>query len=286
MQSVFYISINPIIARFGVFTLNWYSVLISLGVVTAIVWLVLENKRERRLSYSTIAAALTIGLVTGVIFAKLLHVVDFFSYYRQNPGLILSDEGWAIWGMALGVILGLWIYSRASGRFRFAVLADMMAPGIILGQAVGRVGCTINGCCYGLPSTSPAAVIYTNPNSFAPLGVPTLPVTAFEIVYNLIVFGILLSLRKKLKPEGSLFLIYIALYAAWRFGSDFMRAGTPFLKDIGLLANVPFLSGLHEAQVIALIILLVTIPLIILKVRMGGEIENLEPSGAEALQRS
>jgi|WetSurMetagenome_2_1015567.scaffolds.fasta_scaffold192820_1 phosphatidylglycerol---prolipoprotein diacylglyceryl transferase len=259
MQNVFYISTNPLIARFGPLTLDWYGVMVALAVATAIVWLVLANRRDRRIGYNTILIAIVIGLVSGVILSKLLHVADNFPYYRQNPGLILSGDGWAIWGMALGVILGVWVYGRVSARFRFTLLADMLAPGLILAQAVGRVGCTINGCCYGLETTSPFAVIYTNPNSFGPIGIPTLPVTVFEIVFNLIVFGVLLSFRNKLKPEGSLFLIYLALYAAWRFGSDFMRAGTPFL------------FGLHEAQLIALIVLLITIPLIILKVRWAGK---------------
>ncbi len=255
MQSVFYIDMSPVIVRFGSFRLDWYPVLIALAVVTAIVWLVLENRKTRRVTYATLVIAVVIGLALGIVFAKLLHVIDYFDLYRQNPGLILSLEGWAAWGMALGVILGVWIYSRVGGRFRFALLADMLAPGLILAQAVGRVGCTINGCCYGLETTSSLALIYTHPGSYGPLGIPVLPVTVFEIFFNLIVFGVLFSLRHKLKPEGSLFLMYCALYAAWRLGSDFMRAGNSVLM------------GLHEAQVIALFVLLISVPLIIWKVR-------------------
>jgi phosphatidylglycerol:prolipoprotein diacylglycerol transferase len=258
MQSVFYIDISPVIARFGSFNLEWYGVLIGLAIVTAVVWLLVENRKTRGLSYATLISAVLIGIVSGAIFAKLFHVIDNFELYRRYPSLILSFDGWAVWGMALGVIFGMWIYSRFGGRFRFTVLADMLAPGLILAQAIGRVGCTINGCCYGLETTSSLAVIYTHPDSYAPIGIPVLPVTVFEIFFNLIVFGVLLSLRKKLKPEGSLFLIYCALYAAWRFGSDFMRAGNPFL------------AGMHEAQIIALIVLLITFPLIILKVRWAG----------------
>jgi phosphatidylglycerol:prolipoprotein diacylglycerol transferase len=255
MQSVFYIDIGPVIGQFGPFRLDWYPVLIALAVATAIAWLIFENRKTRRLKPATLVTAIVIALVSGIVFAKLLHVIDYFNLYRQNPGLILSLEGWAAWGMALGVILGVGIYSRVGGRFRFALLADMLAPGLILAQAVGRVGCTINGCCYGLETTSSLAIIYTHPDSYGPLGIPVLPVTVFEIFFNLIVFAVLFSLRHKLKPEGSLFLMYCALYAAWRLGSDFMRAGNSLL------------IGLHEAQVIALFVLLISVPLIILKVR-------------------
>ena len=154
----------------------------------------------------------------------------------------------------LGATIGIWIYSLISRQFRFTLFGDMIAPGIILAQAIGRVGCTFNGCCYGIESHSPLAVIYTNPNSYAPLGIPTLPIVDFEIFFDLMVFGVLLLLRGKLKPEGSLFLVYLALYAAWRFGIDFIREGTPFL------------FGLHQAQFIGLVVMLVTIPLFIYRV--------------------
>ena len=87
------------------------------------------------------------------------------------------------------------------------------------------------------------------------MGIPTLPAVIFEIFFDLIVFGVLLFLRGKLKPEGSLFLVYFALYAAWRFGIDFLREGSPFL------------FGMHQAQVIGLIVMLIAVPLLIIRTR-------------------
>jgi prolipoprotein diacylglyceryltransferase len=75
------------------------------------------------------------------------------------------------------------------------------------------------------------------------------------------------ALKDRLKPEGSLFIVYFALYSAWRFGIDFIRVGTPFL------------FGLHQAQFIALVILAVTIPIIIMRVRW---IKKEEPMKTEA----
>ena len=171
----------------------------------------------------------------------------------------MDDDGWAIWGAILGGGIGIWIYSHFSHKFRFSPLVDLLAPGIILAQAIGRVGCTLNGCCYGIESNSPLAVIYTNPNTNAPVGIPVLPTQVFELLFDLVVFGVLIWLRGKLKTEGSLFLVYLSLYAAWRVGIDFIRVGTPFL------------FGLHEAQVISIAVLLVTLPLIIFRTRMAGE---------------
>jgi phosphatidylglycerol:prolipoprotein diacylglycerol transferase len=228
--------------------------------------LVWQNHRVRIVSNRTIFIGTLIALPAGLVFSKLLHVADQPGLYAGHWGNIFSAEGLTIWGGVLGATLAVWVYSLISRKFRFAPLMDLMAPGIILGQAVGRVGCTINGCCYGIPSTSPLAVIYTS-TPYAPAGIPVLPVTVFEIVYNLAVFGILLLLRGRFKKPGTLFLVYFALYAAWRFASDFLRGGTAFFQNIHFLTGVPFFSSLHQAQVIALIILLITIPLII---RRGG----------------
>jgi phosphatidylglycerol:prolipoprotein diacylglycerol transferase len=185
----------------------------------------------------------------------------------QNPGRILSGEGLTIWGAVIGATIGVWIYAKVSKQFRFTMFGDMIAPGIILAQAIGRVGCTFNGCCYGVESHSWCAVIYTHPNTYAPVGIPVLPTQVFEIFYDLIVFGVLLLLRGKFKKEGTLFYIYFALYAAWRFVIDFFREGTPFFL------------GMHEAQFIALVVILITVPLIFVKSKPAKKepvIENIE----------
>ncbi|HEX9976431.1 MAG TPA: prolipoprotein diacylglyceryl transferase family protein, partial [Dehalococcoidales bacterium] len=89
----------------------------------------------------------------------------------------------------------------------------------------------------------------------APLGVPTHPTTVYEIIYLLIIFGVVIGLRNRLKPDGSLFMVYLSLYSVWRLGIDFLRDGTPFI------------FGLHEAQFIAIVTLAITIPVLILRTR-------------------
>ena len=259
MYSVFYIGVNPVIFEIGPIVIGWYVVMVTLAFLTVIGWMVWQNRRNQLMSSNNLIVAALIVVISGIIFAKLANVIDLRSYYKANPSAILkemfSDDGWAIWGAVLGGVFGLWLYSRISHKFRFNQLLDLLAPGIILAQAVGRVGCTLNGCCYGIESHSPLAVIYTNPNTNAPVGIPVLPTQVFELLFDLAVFGVLLWLRGKLKPEGSIFWIYLALYAAWRVGIDFIRPGNPFL------------FGLHEAQVISIAVLLITLPLIIFRTR-------------------
>lgn len=260
---MFYLDMSPIAFTIGPITVAWYGIMVALAVLTLVLWALWSVKRGARISYDKVISAAIVGIPSGVIFSRLLHVIDFWDYFVENPGQIIGGSGLTIYGAVLGAALGVWIYSRFS-KISFGYLADMLAPGIILAQAIGRVGCTLNGCCYGIETNIFCAVIYTHPESLGPIGVPVHPTQIYEIIYNLIVFGVLLLLRKRFRPDGSLFLIYLTLYSVWRLGIDFIRDGTDFL------------FGLHEAQVIAIIVLIITIALMALRTRWmkRGELDS------------
>jgi phosphatidylglycerol:prolipoprotein diacylglycerol transferase len=228
--------------------------MVALAVVVVIFWVLWQVRRGATLSYDTIFTAALVAIPSGIIISRLLHVVDMWGYYIANPGQIIGFSGLTIYGAILGATLGIWIYSRFS-HFQFSYFADLVVPGVVLAQAVGRVGCTLNGCCYGKATSLPWGIVYTNPESYCPLGVAVHPTQIYEIVYLLIIFGVLFSLRGRFKPDGSLFLIYLSIYSLWRVGIDFLRDGTPFL------------FGLHQAQVIGIIVLLIAIPMLALRTR-------------------
>jgi len=259
------ISIDPV----AFLNVRWYGIMVALAIVVVVFWMVREARRGADLSYDTVFTAALVGIPSGIVISKLLHVVDNIVVaklhpelalvgdvvdYTQHPELILSAGGLTIYGAVLGAALGIWIYSRFS-NFKFGYFADVVAPSIILAQAIGRVGCTLNGCCYGAPTSLPWGVVYTHPESYAPLGVAIHPTQPYEIIYNLLVFVVLLKLRGRFKPDGSLFLIYLSLYSLWRVGIDLLREGTPFL------------FGLHQAQVTGIIVLAIAIPILAYKTR-------------------
>ena len=244
------ININPV----AFLTVRWYGIMVALGILVLVLWVVWQVRRGAKISYETVLTAAIVGIPSGIIVSRLLHVIDLWDYYSQHLGQIIGGAGLSIWGAILGATLGIWVYSKFA-KFQFAYLADLIAPGLILAQFVGRIGCTINGCCYGTECSLPWAIIYTNPNSLASLGIATHPTTVYEMIYLLIIFGVALKLKGRLRPDGSLFMVYLSLYSLWRLGIDFLRNGTPFLL------------GLHQAQVISIIVLAITIPLLVLKTR-------------------
>ena len=248
------IDVSPIAFSIGSLSVRWYGIMVALAVIFLILWMLRSVRKGANISYDTVLNAALVGIPSGIVFSRLLHVLDYWEHYSQNPGDILGASGLTIYGAVLGATLGIWIYSRFSKQ-SFGYLADVIAPGIIMAQAIGRVGCVLNGCCYGLETDIFCAVIYTNPDSFAPIGVPVHPTQIYEIIYNLMLFGVLLLLRGRFKPDGTLFLIYLGLYSVWRLSIGFLREGTPFLFE------------LHQAQVIAIIVILIALYIFAFKAR-------------------
>lgn len=240
------IDINPVVT-IGPISIRWYGIMVTLAILVLVLWMLREARKGANFSYDTVLTAALVGIPSGIVVSRLLHVIDRWDYYFQNPGEIIGAGGLTIYGAILGAALGIWIYSKFR-NIQFGYLADRAAFGLILAQVVGRIGCTLNGCCYGVETDLFCGIVYSHPESFAPLGIAVHPTQIYEIIYLLIVFAVLFSLRWRFKPDGSIFLIYLSLYSLWRLGIDFLREGTPFL------------FGLHQAQIIGIIVLAIAIP--------------------------
>lgn len=245
--------IDPIIFSAGPITLRWYGVFVALA-IAFIVWWAVRGAKRIGLSNDVIYGAAAWAIPMGLIFARVFHIVDQLDYYILNPGAILGFEGLAVFGGIVGGAFGIWIYSRIK-KFPFGPFADMIAPGAIAGQAIGRLACTINGCCYGTTTDVPWAFIYTNPNTMAPIGVATHPTVVYELLFDLAVFGLLWKLRGKFAPAGSLFAIYILTYSVGRFFLTFLRQG-----DI-------FAGGFLEAQIVSVVAVAAVLPFLLIRTR-------------------
>ncbi len=258
-------SVDPVAFTLGPVDIRWYGIFIALAVVWIVVWMAWQKKRGLNLTYDTILTGFLVGIPSGVIISRLLHVLDEIVVakvhpelaaagqvfdYTKDPIKIFGGDGLTAYGAVLGAALGVWIYCRIT-KLDMGYVIHTLAPAIISAQAIGRIGCTLNGCCYGIACNLPWCVEYTNPDSVAFGAGVVHPTQIYEIIYNLIVFGVLWKLMSKVRPDGTLFLIYLALYSAWRVGIDFIRPGNPFLFD------------LHQAQVIGIIVLVITIPVLV-----------------------
>ncbi len=250
---MFDINWNPILFSIGSLEVRWYGVMVVLAVV-AIIGITILEARRTKFPVDQIWDIGLWGVIGGIIGARLLHVIDRWQYYITHPDQLLNFAGLAVWGAVLGAGLAVLIYCWVK-KISFWWLGDIVAPGAIMGQAIGRVGCLINGCCYGETCELPIAIVYQNPNSYAPQGVPLYPTQIFHLAWNVIGFVMLWLLRKRLKPQGTLFLLYLVIFAAGDFVIRFFRGDT-----------TPFLFNLPEAQVVDIPFIVVALALLIIRV--------------------
>ena len=259
------IEIDPVAFSIGPFEVTWYGIMVALAIVSIIIVSSREAKRVG-ISEDHIYSLGFWAVIGGVIGSRLIHVIDKWDYYMAHPGQIIGFEGLAVYGAVIGIALAIFIYTWVK-KLSFWQLGDIIAPGAILGQAVGRIGCILNGCCYGLPTSLPCAVVYTHPSSYARLGIPVHPTQIYHLLWNLIAFAIIWHLRTRVKPQGSLFLIYLALYAAGDLVIRFFREGDPSI------------FGMQQAQLIGIAILAVIVPWLVIRTwRARVEIPAPEPT--------
>ena len=254
------ISIDPVAFTIGSLAVRWYGILVAIAIITL---LFITFREAKRIGVSFDIYSLFLwGIVGGFIGGRLVHIIDYWEYYIANPGELMGFAGLGLYGTIIGALVAVWIYMRIK-KVPFSSLSgvgDAVAVGAPLAQAIGRIGCTINGCCFGKPSpfnSFPGAVMYTTRDTIPAeyWMTPLYPSQIYFVIWNLIVFAIIWQLRGRLKPQGSLFFLYLCLYAVGDLGLRFFRI------------NDPFLLGLHQGQVISLAILIVAVPWLIIRMR-------------------
>jgi len=254
------ISNNPIAFTIGSVQIRWYGIMIAIAVASVLVVTLREAKRQGITHdiYSIAFSCIAGGLIGG----RLGYIIYDWPHFVANPREIIGFAGLAQSGMLVGVVVAALIYMGVT-RMRFSTLlslGDALAVGAPLGLAIARIGCTLNGCCYGQPSPFnffPLAVIYSPRDTLPPeyWGVPIYPTQIYHLLWGLIVFGIMWRLRGKLKPEGSLLFFFICIFAVGDFALRFLRA------------EEPWLWGLRQAQFIDLAAVAIFLPWLIIRMR-------------------
>ena len=251
------IGIDPIAFTIGGVAIRWYGITMALGVSVLIGWTSWQIRRGAKISFDAMLGGALVGIPSGIAFARLLHVIDQWEYYRHNFGAIIGPDGLSVYGAILGAAIGVWVYSRFV-KINYLYAADVVAPGIILAQAIGRVGCVVNGCCFGeLATDLPWGVIYKHSGCYAGefMHQSVHPTHAYEILFLLALFGLIMAFRRYFKPDGAQFLFYLGAYGLWRIGIGFLRI------------NDPFFLGLEQAQFIGLVSALICFPLMYYRYR-------------------
>jgi phosphatidylglycerol---prolipoprotein diacylglyceryl transferase len=231
----------------GPLTLRWYGLLIAIAVFVGLQ--LAQALAKRRQINPELMADLVIWLVLAAIPAARLYYVAFKwqEFYRQHPEQIIQvwRGGIAIHGAILGGILAALIFARLK-QVSFWRLADLVAPPLILGQAIGRWGNFFNSEAFGAPTTLPWKLYIAPPHR--PLQTANIgeyhPTFLYESLWNLGGLGILLYLffkHPKLK-SGTLFLVYAVYYSAGRVWIEGLRMDSLMFGPLRIAQIISFLG--------------------------------------------
>jgi phosphatidylglycerol:prolipoprotein diacylglycerol transferase len=221
-------------------TIYWYGVMTAAGFLAAVAhWSRLARREGRDPGIGS-----ELGLwvmVSGILGARVAYVLMFA---QEFDGRLLEvvriDKGGLVWyGGFLGAVAGIVLLARLK-RESILTLGDFVITGVPLGHAFGRMGCFLNGCCFGGTCHLPWAVDFGHG--------PVHPTQLYAIGYNLLIYGALLAYyRRPGRRPGTTLALYLTLYPACRFFVQFLRADYPR----GWV-------GLDSAQYMSLVLLLVT----------------------------
>ena len=219
----------PRLFHIGNFSLPTYGLLVSLGVLIGL-WISVRNSEKQGINPEHAWNFGILVVLSGIVGAKILYIVNDWSYYAAHPGEIFSFATLQAGGVFSGGLIAAFAaaawYIRKNHMPALGT-CDAFSPGLALGHAIGRVGCFAAGCCYGKPTTHFWGVTFKNPLAQAwvgtPLGVPLEPTQLFESAVELANFFILMWLLKRKKFDGQVFGAYLFLYGVARYFLEFIR---------------------------------------------------------------
>ena len=272
------IGIGPNLVNFGNFLVSWHG-FFSFIAVAAAVYLVGRWAPLKGIDPDAVYSIAIFAIIGGIIGARLVHVIDHWDFYQQNPADVFAiwAGGIGLWGGILGGFLGGAAYALIA-RHPVGVIADLTAPALLFVQTIGRLGDIVNGEHCARATDFIFGFVWTNPLSDARncgaegVGVSVQPVIAYEMIWNMLALLVIWKLRGRLRPDGMLFVVYLALYSVGRFMISFART------------DKVWALGMQEAHYIALLVLAITIPIMAIKARYTPRDETFDEP-APAYQR-
>ena len=230
----------------GDFPVHSWGLLLMAGFLLA-VWRTANNGWRYNISRDDIWEISILGLLGGVIGGRLAFVGLNAGYFWAHPAQILAlwEGGMTFYGGMGGGLLAGVLACRAK-KVVVGNMGDLAALAFPIGYALGRVGCLLNGCCYGGACDLPWAVRYHEPNGT--LSIPSHPVPIYSAIISVGIYCLLLPIEKNRTFKGQVLWAYITMYAVYRFFIEFFREG--------VTADVTSILHLTQGQIASVLLAL------------------------------
>ncbi len=242
------IDIDPNIGAFFGLTLSWHGVFTAIGIVCGVSLAVYLAKVDGIPSDVGQEIAL-VAVPSAIVGARLFFVFEHWGQFENDlAGIVvdITEGGITLYGGLIGGVIGGVIYSLFR-RLPIAIGLDAAAPGMILGQGIGRIGDLINGEHLATASDLPWAFVYAHPNTLGELGRAVHPTAGgYELLGDFVILALLLFVaRRFIKVPGWTFCLYAVLYSVMRFGLSEFRFDEQTIEGVPVPQIVaPVVTGL------------------------------------------
>ncbi|MFN3729987.1 MAG: prolipoprotein diacylglyceryl transferase [Fimbriimonadaceae bacterium] len=257
---------HPVLFELGPLTIKSFGVLMLIAFISAAAFAVHRAPRWGITKQEMLDVSFW-ALLGGVLGARLAYILLNLAHFQENPQELwtLQFQGLTSFGGLIGGAIALVIWCRAR-RVSILAMLDVAAGPFLLGHIIGRIGCLLNGCCYGMEA--PAGYVL----AVRVAGHEHLhhPAQAYDSALNILMLGGLLVFERKLRPVGQSFALMIMMHEAVRFLVEFWRRG----ETAEPLAGLP----ITQAQAMSLLMIVAALGLFVW--RRGGAIR--EPATPEA----
>jgi phosphatidylglycerol:prolipoprotein diacylglycerol transferase len=213
--------VHPIAFHLGPLTVHWYGVFLAFGFLAGL-WTAARRAPRSGVAPEKISDATLWIMIGSVLGARALYVATYWrESFSSQPWwevFMIQKGGLVYYGGLIGASLAIIIYTRIQ-KLPLWKVADIFAPSIALGYVFGRIGCLMNGCCYGRDCSLPWAITFpANPTSTSgvPVGVPLHPTQIYDSLLNLALYAALAWLYRRKKFDGQVFAAYLMCYAVTR----------------------------------------------------------------------
>ncbi len=207
---------QPVLFSIGDINIYGYGLMFALGILLG-VWLSTHLAKKTGADADFLFSMAVWVVVFGFLGSKILHILTVFPDFLEDPLGVLKasiTQGFVVYGASIAGILTIVVYCRKHKKDMWRYL-DLAMPGLALGQAIGRIGCFLAGCCYGIRYDGVCAVHFPSGSS-APAGVGLFPVQLVSVIANLLLMAILLVFLKKNRIRGRVTALWLMLYALGR----------------------------------------------------------------------
>ena len=224
----------------GRFTVHGYGLMIGLGFMAAVL-VGSALCKKRGLSDGDFVNIAIFVLLIGFLGGKILHVIVEFRMFLTDPMSVIGSEGFVVYGGIITGIATIFVYCRIK-KFVFLDYIDVFATVVPLNQALGRIGCLLAGCCYGIAYSGPLSIRFPE-GAMAPAGIGLWPSQPVMAAGNFVIF--LIQLFRYLRGSdrcrrGTPTALYLMLYSAGRFVVEFFRNDER--GAVGVLSTSQFIA--------------------------------------------